>query len=280
MNNEKMGLFIAELRKTLQMTQKELAAKLGVSDKAVSKWERGQSYPDILLLAPLSIILGVSVTELLDGQRAGQETVKEEESVISVLEYAGKTTKNRIKLAQSILTATYTIMLLLGILVVSIVDVAITGKFTWSLIAISSCAFAWLVGFPALKYGVKGIFISLGATTLMIAPFLFVLDIAVNRLYTDIMPIFTMGSKIALISVLYLWAVYFVLKKSKARKLIVFSIIALLAIPLTFGINLIVASALGQPWFDVWTVLNISTPVMIAVILLAIDYISQRKDLL
>jgi len=280
MNNEKMGQFIAELRKSHQMTQKELAAKLDVSDKAVSKWERGQSYPDILLLAPLSGILGITVTELLDGQRAGQETEKAEESVISVLEYAGKTTKNRVKMAQSILTAAFTIMILLGILVVSIVDIAITGTFTWSLIAISACVFTWITGFPALKHGVKGILVSLAAITVLIVPFLFALDLIINRLYTDNMPIFSMGAKISLVSVLYLWAVYGLLKKCRARKLILFAIIALLAIPLTFVINLIVADTLGQPWFDVWTVLNISAPIMIAVILFVIDYISQKKYLL
>jgi len=280
MSNEKMGQFIAELRKLHQMTQKELAAKLDVSDKAVSKWERGQSYPDILLLAPLSGILGITVTELLDGKRAGPETEKTEESVISVLEYAGKTTKNRIKLAQSILTASFSILILLGILVVSIVDVALTGMFTWSLIAISACVFAWITGFPALKYGVKGIFISLVALSLIVAPFLLALDLVINNLYSDSEPIFSMGVKIALISVIYLWAAYYILKIRRARKLILFAVLALLAVPLTFFINLVIAAALGQPWFDVWTVLNIAAPIMVAVILFVIDYISQKKDLL
>lgn len=63
------GKFLTEQRKTRGYTQKELAAKLFVSDKAVSKWERGLSMPDISLLIPLAEILEVSVTELLEGRR-------------------------------------------------------------------------------------------------------------------------------------------------------------------------------------------------------------------
>ena len=59
------------------MTQKELAQRLFVSDKAVSKWERGLSMPDVALLAPLSELLGVTVTELLRGQRTQERETLE-----------------------------------------------------------------------------------------------------------------------------------------------------------------------------------------------------------
>lgn len=65
----KFGVFISELRKEKGITQKELAAKLYISDKAVSKWETGHSVPDITLLVPLAEILEVSVTELLECRR-------------------------------------------------------------------------------------------------------------------------------------------------------------------------------------------------------------------
>jgi len=67
-DNEKFGVFLAQLRKQKGFTQKELAQKLSISDKAVSKWERGLSMPDITLLSPLANLLGVTVTELLSGQ--------------------------------------------------------------------------------------------------------------------------------------------------------------------------------------------------------------------
>jgi transcriptional regulator with XRE-family HTH domain len=68
MNNKKIGEYISTRRKNNQLTQKELADKLGVTDKAVSKWERGAGYPDISMLKPLSDILGVTVNELLEGE--------------------------------------------------------------------------------------------------------------------------------------------------------------------------------------------------------------------
>lgn len=69
LDNEKIGSFIAALRKQKKMTQQELAEKVGVSNKAVSKWERGIGLPDVALLPILAEVLGITVTELLKGER-------------------------------------------------------------------------------------------------------------------------------------------------------------------------------------------------------------------
>ncbi len=68
MNPEKTGVFIAELRKQNNMTQKDLAKKIGVTDKAVSRWETGRGYPDIEVLSDLAKALSVSINELLNGE--------------------------------------------------------------------------------------------------------------------------------------------------------------------------------------------------------------------
>ena len=75
MNNVKVGQFISEKRKALGMTQQDLAEKLQITNKAVSKWETGDGMPDIQLLKPLSTELGVTVDEILNGE----ESVKEEQ---------------------------------------------------------------------------------------------------------------------------------------------------------------------------------------------------------
>ena len=67
MNQYVTGAMIKRLREDRKMTQAQLAEKLHVSDKAVSKWETGRGYPDISLIEPLSAALGVSVLELLSG---------------------------------------------------------------------------------------------------------------------------------------------------------------------------------------------------------------------
>ena len=73
----KVGQLIADSRKNLNMTQKELAEQLAITGKAVSKWERGLSLPDISLLLPLSQILGVNLYELLKGEKISQEDLDE-----------------------------------------------------------------------------------------------------------------------------------------------------------------------------------------------------------
>lgn len=81
MTKDELGKFIAENRKSLGMTQEELAQKLFVTNKAVSKWEKGQSFPDIVLFEPLADALGVSVAELI----AGEKEVKAEATIKSLL---------------------------------------------------------------------------------------------------------------------------------------------------------------------------------------------------
>ena len=66
MKKQSMGMMIAEKRKELGMTQLELAEKMGVTDKAVSKWERDLSFPDVNTLPKLAEIFGMSVDELLN----------------------------------------------------------------------------------------------------------------------------------------------------------------------------------------------------------------------
>ena len=67
MDNVKTGILIAKKRKEKQLTQKDLADKLGVSNATVSKWETGKGFPDISLIEPLASALEISVSEVLSG---------------------------------------------------------------------------------------------------------------------------------------------------------------------------------------------------------------------
>lgn len=75
----KFGSFLSELRKAKGLTQKELAEKLLVSSKAISKWETGANMPDVSLLIPLSNILDITVTELLQCEKNTQQNLKTED---------------------------------------------------------------------------------------------------------------------------------------------------------------------------------------------------------
>ena len=88
MDQKKIGAFIARRRKELDMTQKELAEKLGITDRAVSKWENGRSMPDLSLLQPLSHVLKIDVNDLLNGAIISEDTYRKKsgENLISLAE--------------------------------------------------------------------------------------------------------------------------------------------------------------------------------------------------
>ena len=75
MNQVKIGKFISECRKSKNLTQAQLADKLNITDKAVSKWERGIATPDSSIMIELCEILGISVNELLQGERSDEKII-------------------------------------------------------------------------------------------------------------------------------------------------------------------------------------------------------------
>ena len=87
-DKEKFGAFVAELRKEKGYTQKELASRLFISNKAVSKWETGASIPDTALLIPLADLLGTSVTELLMSERMAKGKAMENDTVENIVKTA------------------------------------------------------------------------------------------------------------------------------------------------------------------------------------------------
>lgn len=112
MDNKKVGLFIAIQRKQKGMTQKELAEKIGVTNKAISKWETGQGYPDITTIYTLAEILGISTDELLNG-----ELRKDDNKNVKVQSY-NEIAKERI--SQSILRFKNVILISLVIAILGI----------------------------------------------------------------------------------------------------------------------------------------------------------------
>lgn len=118
MTSKECGNFISELRKEKELTQKELAEKINVSDKAVSRWETGKGYPDVTSLVSLSEYFDVSVNELLAGKRLTVEDIKEtaDENLISVFEQVQKNKKQ-----QNLQVTVYTSVLIIVLLPVLII---------------------------------------------------------------------------------------------------------------------------------------------------------------
>lgn len=92
MNQEKIGKFIQKLRKENNLTQLELANKLGITDRAVSKWENGRGLPDLSLLKPLCDELGITLNEFMAGEKIQKEKAEEkfEENIISTIDFSNK----------------------------------------------------------------------------------------------------------------------------------------------------------------------------------------------
>ena len=97
MDNKLTGGFISQRRKELSLNQKQLAEKLNVTDKAVSKWETGRSAPDISMLEPLAEALEVSVVEILKGEKIERESIvpASDEVIVKTM----KKGKHKLKLA-------------------------------------------------------------------------------------------------------------------------------------------------------------------------------------
>jgi transcriptional regulator with XRE-family HTH domain len=95
MNQEKIGKFILELRKEKKMTQQELALKIGVTDRAISKWENGRGMPDLSLMKPLCDELGISINELISGEKINKKEYHDrfEENIFNTINYSQKQIK-------------------------------------------------------------------------------------------------------------------------------------------------------------------------------------------
>lgn len=116
MNYETIGKFIQEKRKEKGLTQKELAQKLGVTDKAVSKWERGLGCPDVSILEILANTLNTSILEILKGRTIENEVIKVTETNDYVKETIKYTKKEIInKVITFIIVSTALLLLLLNI---------------------------------------------------------------------------------------------------------------------------------------------------------------------
>ena len=92
MNQEKIGKFIAKCRKDKNMTQSELAEKLGVTDKSIGNWENGRNMPDLSLFKPLCEELEITINDLMSGEVINKDKYQEkfEENIVNTIDYSTK----------------------------------------------------------------------------------------------------------------------------------------------------------------------------------------------
>lgn len=158
-------------------------------------------------------------------------------------------------------------LFLIAIIVCLICDVAIHNMFTWSLLAVSSILFAWGILFPTMKLGKKGISWSLLVLTILLLPFLYILEklLLVSNL-------FLIGACISLVSLWYIWSIYFLFKILIKRTYMVVGIAFLLAIPLELFIHIILVRFSIENNLSSWDYLSL-------IILFILSFIFLEKDL-
>lgn len=115
----KIGKYIAGKRKGLDMTQKQLAEKLGMSDKSVSKWERGICLPDVSIYSDLCSLLGISINEFLAGEDIDQGNLiqRSEETIIEVVTDHKQKQKGLKRIIWLMLVITILAILMIGVAV-------------------------------------------------------------------------------------------------------------------------------------------------------------------
>lgn len=272
MNQSDIGKFIARCRKEQKLTQAQLAEKLNITDRAVSKWETGKCMPDSSIMLQLCEILGITVNELLSGEELKMEKDYEE--------YEKKADENLLELKRrdenhinrnAVISIIFSCTLLIGAAVCVICDLAITKRLTWSLIPISSVLLAWVVLFPVIMFGKKGIVGSCISLSLFIFPYLYVLGSLLH-----VRAVFSTGGIMAAISVLYLWLSVGLFKKFAGRKLVASGMTFLLAVPFLFIINGALSVLISEPMLDGWDVLTVFLLLIAAFPFFVCDY-ARRK---
>ena len=153
MDQLKIGKFIADCRKRKNLTQMQLAEKLGITDKAISKWERGIAMPDSSIMLELCAILGISVNELLSGEKISMENnnQKNEQLLLDMAKELERKNKTIWSSMWAIMIVSMT-ALFAGILIAAF----LIPEGVWQLVAILALCVLFLIPcFYALKLEVS-----------------------------------------------------------------------------------------------------------------------------
>ena len=118
MDQQNIGKFIAQKRKEQNLTQEQLAQCLGVSNKTVSKWERGKGLPEVGLMLPLCELLEITVNDLLSGEKISENNYqkKAEENMMSLMQ---ENQENKKHLALSVICGVITIIAVCALVVIA-----------------------------------------------------------------------------------------------------------------------------------------------------------------
>ena len=192
MDHQKTGTLIATRRNELGLTQKELAKQLNISDRTVSKWERGAGFPDISLLEPLADALGLSVLELLHGERAPKPQPEAEQSAREAVQSLGSFVSTRLNRSKRWLRILSVLLFLaatflVGLLIHSEQHSPITQEITTAVHATKLCPFILIT---TEEYELRDMLLADEAITSLLADgAILAVDESLSALYRDMVQI-------------------------------------------------------------------------------------------
>lgn len=262
MQQKDIGKQIVSARKKINYTQRELAEKLGVSDKTISKWERGISFPDISLLLPLCKELQIEVAQLLGDEEYTQKDnqIKDQLLLKHFTEYAKLNIKKNKERILHILIICLTISCLLGIGISLLCDYVLTKSFTWSLLVCISVLLGWSITTLFLYMKTNRIRNTLIGATILIYPYLYCLIYLIQKDLIMVSMIIACGA------VVLAWCVYWVMLKTKYCIWYKLAIIAVLSSIFSMFTNCLFNTDLYTELFQ------LSTNIITAIILAGVGY--------
>lgn len=306
-----IGEKIQKLRKQNGLSQEALAEKVSVTRQTISKWELGQSQPDLGFVAALSDIFNVSSDylirdnveavdtfargkeniniektdhkELLDEEISGKKKAPEEKDGESkaLAEKAGGSKsedRSRKKLRFSHKFRRLTLILcsvaaLIGAGVCMICDYFISGGLSWSLMAVASIAAGWLLALPVLTAETGRMVKTLVMVTVVPIPLLAVIAYTI-----DMWVVFSLGSTLALIALVVMWIIFGIFRKGRNRLWLAAGISLLIIIPTEIMISHISAAFLPEVEFDFTSdKLNAGITLILSLMCFGMDYLSRSK---
>lgn len=268
LDNKKTGDFILTLRKAKNMTQKELAEKLNITDKAVSKWERGIGYPDITIVSKLANILDVTVNELLNGERTVEERTTCD-IVESTLDYADKVSEQRNFKTLNIAIGFISLIFLISIFICILCDLVTSKTISWSIIPSCSIVLAWFIIIPIIRFKKNKWAISLLCLSILIIPFLWIIE---KNTSSDGW-LNSIGIPIAIVSLSYLWGVVYLFCYTKINRWYCVSI-AFIIIPV---LDIIIDIVLGRLLIDYFFLLTMLGAAIISLTFFYIGFWRKNK---
>lgn len=153
MDPKKFGTFLQTRRRELGLTQSQLGEILGVTDKAISRWERGVGFPDISLLEPLAQALDITVTELMRSERIEQEQIPAQtadEAVIQTVDLAQEQSQNRSR-SRLLTLALIPVVILADLFLSMVIDRYLDGPEWLRVLTIAVISWSSLFGILAIR---------------------------------------------------------------------------------------------------------------------------------